>query len=62
MGKEGRLDLLEALECGAVSDALVLGQGDGLDLASLGVLELGCDGRNLIVEPASLLRNLGSPV
>lgn len=62
MGKEGRLDLLQALECGAGANTLVLGQGNGLDLACLRVLDLGGDGRNLIVEPACLLRNLGSPV
>lgn len=62
VGQEGRLELLEALKGGAVPDTLVLGQCDFLGLARLGVLDGGLDGRNLIVEPARLLRDLGSPV
>jgi hypothetical protein len=62
VGQKGGLELLQRLECGSSADALVLCERDLLRLASLGVLNGGCDGRNLVVEPARLLRDLGTAV
>lgn len=58
--RERRPDLAQRLGRGAVANTLVLGQGDLLDLAGLGVLHLGGEGDDLVVEPAGLLRLLGA--
>jgi hypothetical protein len=60
--KESGLDLAECLIGGSPSWALVLGENDSLLLAGLWVLDDGGDWNNLVVEPAFLLRDLGSPV
>lgn len=60
--RESRANLVETLESGAPPGALVLGQSDILLFAGLGVLHLDGDGRDLVVEPASLLRSLRAAV
>jgi hypothetical protein len=62
VGQESGLDLLQRLECGTSADALVLCENDLLLLAGLGVLDGGLDGSDLVVEPTSLLRDLGTAV
>jgi len=62
VGKESRLKLLQALVCGASTNSLVSGKCNVLNLTGLGVLDDGADGHNLVVKPASLLGDLGSPV
>lgn len=61
-GREGRADLGQAFKCGTPSWALVLGQSNLLNLSRLGVLDLGLDRHNLVVEPTGLLCLLSPPV
>lgn len=59
--RHGGSDLEQTLEGGSITRTLVPGQGDGLLLAGLGILDLGGDGDDLVVEPAGLLGDLGTP-
>lgn len=57
----GGSDLGQAFDGGSVTWSLVFGQGDGDQLAGLGVLDLCGDGDDLVIEQAGLLGDLGSP-
>lgn len=59
---ESRSDLAERLGRRSITDTLILGQSNLLDLAGLGVLHLGGDGDDLIIEPPSLLGLLSAAV
>jgi hypothetical protein len=59
---ERRANLVQTLESGSPPWALVLGEGDLLLIASLGVLDLDGDGCDLVVEPARLLCGFRSAV
>lgn len=59
---EGGADLGQTLVGGAPPRALILGQGDGLFLAGLGVLDGGGDGDDLVIEPVVLLGVLSTAV
>jgi len=59
---ERRANLVQTLEGGSPPRALVLGKGDLLIIASLGVLDLDGDGCDLVVEPARLLCGFRSAV
>lgn len=55
--RESRTDLGQRVESSAIADTIVPRQRHLLNLASLRVLDLHRDGSNLIIEPASFLRN-----
>lgn len=59
---EGGADLLERFKSGPSADPVILGDGDFMPLPSLGVLDLGLDGDNLVLEPAGLLGGFGALV
>ena len=56
----GRANLQETLQSSAISWPFILGQSNLLLFPSLGILDLCGDRNNLIIEPASLLSDLGS--
>ncbi len=55
---ESRANLAQSLEGCAPSWSLILGQSNLLNVPSLGVLNLGNDWHDLIIEPSCLLRSL----
>ena len=61
-GWEGGADLAQALKCSSIADALIPSQGNFAYLSGLGVLDLGLDWDDLIVEPACFLGPLSSLV
>ena len=58
--RECRTDLVQRLRRRPVPDTLVAGHSHLLDLAGLGVLDLGGDGHDLLVEPAGPLRSFSA--
>lgn len=56
--RERRTDLVQGLGRSPVPNALVAGDSHLLDLAGLGVLDLGGDGDDFLIEPAGLLCDL----
>lgn len=58
--RQGGANLQQTLQGGSVSRTLILGEGDGSQLSGLGILDLGGDGHDLVLEPAGFLCHLRS--